>query len=516
MPRLYVKSYAPPRLTVLGAALLLALCALPASGQSLILESPNFQVVDGGFGACVASLPDLNGDGRHELVVCAPFEYTGGPRGRVYVMDGVSATPLRVILNPEPAWGSYARRAVAVPDLDGDGLADLIVTDQNNTPPGAPNSTGRVFLFSGATGEHLRTLAPPVDRFGCNFGINAAGLDDIDGDGFGDVAIGTGTACRRVHVYSGHTGQWLYEIQSPDIGALFGVNIASVPDVDGDGGSEIVVSDPAEPAGPNLTGFGRAYLFSGANGALLRRLDSPLPEPVLFGSPVRGIGDLDGDGRGEVLIAAWEDQQPGLPTRSGVAYAYSGATGAVLHTLTSPAPESGGRFGSGVAEIPDVDGDGRPDIAVGARAEDPGDRPRTSGAVHIFSGATGEPLRVLLSPDPVENLGFGAGALAGVQAQRPSQRAVVAVGASGELQGRGRVYVFAFCRADADADGRINSNDISHFLTGWIQTVALPPGVLGAPGVHHGDYNGDGQVTSADISDFLNQWLQSVVAGGCL
>ncbi len=143
------------------------------------------------------------------------------------------------------------------------------------------------------------------------------------------------------------------------------------------------------------------------------------------------------------------------------------------------------------------------------------------GAAYVFSGGTGELLRTFYS----RRINFAPGqfghSVGAAGPTSPSRRGVVLVGdryAAHPLPdtNRGAAYAYLFCRADADADGRINSNDISRFLSGWIRTVGSPPGTLPPPGVHHGDFDGDGQVTPADISEFLNQWLQAVSAGGCL
>ena len=70
----------------------------------------------------------------------------------------------------------------------------------------------------------------------------------------------------------------------------------------------------------------------------------------------------------------------------------------LLFTLESPNPELTGNFGSAVVEVPDADGDGQSDLLVGAVAENGG--AESSGRAYLFSGATGELLHTLESPQP--------------------------------------------------------------------------------------------------------------------
>ncbi|MCA9441360.1 MAG: FG-GAP repeat protein, partial [Candidatus Omnitrophica bacterium] len=67
-----------------------------------------------------------------------------------------------------------------------------------------------------------------------------------------------------------------------------------------------------------------------------------------FGWYVSGVPDLTGDGRGDVIVGARSDNPGGSPTDAGRAYVYDGATGALLHSLASPNEEVGGRFGQSV------------------------------------------------------------------------------------------------------------------------------------------------------------------------
>ncbi len=61
------------------------------------------------------------------------------------------------------------------------------------------------------------------------------------------------------------------------------------------------------------------------------------------------------------------------------------------------------------------------------------------------------------------------------------------------------------CAADWDNSGSVNSNDISAFLSSWLESVQQ--GDLVA------DFDGSGTVNSNDISAFLNAWLQAVQSG---
>ena len=113
-----------------------------------------------------------------------------------------------------------------------------------------------------------------------------------------------------------------------------------------------------------------------------------------FGVSTAGVPDLDGDGRGDVLVGAWREN--GGAEDAGRAYVFSGVTGARLRTLASPNPELDAQFGRSVAGVPDADGDGQGDLLVGAPLEDGG--ASNSGRAYLFSGATGELLRTLVSP----------------------------------------------------------------------------------------------------------------------
>src|SRR6185436_4738640 len=125
---------------------------------------------------------------------------------------------------------------------------------------------------------------------------------------------------------------------------------------------------------------GVVRVFSGASGAQL--WSTPFaPTRDALGSAVAFVGDVDGDGRSDVLAGARQ------PFTGGIGYArlYSGATGAVLRQFTPVAPLRG--FGTSVAAAGDINYDGVPDFAVGAPDSTTGST--ASGVVHLFSGATG-------------------------------------------------------------------------------------------------------------------------------
>ena len=210
---------------------------------------------------------------------------------------------------------------------------------------------------------------------------------------------------------------------SPRDSGDFGYSVAMIPDINGDGREDIIVGAPKERSDR----AGRAYVFSGATGQVLRQLDSPSPQADgRFGYAVAAVPDANGDGIPDIVVGA-----PREFSRQGRVYLFSGATGALLRGVQSPGLENNGRFGEAVAGLTDFNGDGRGDFIVGAPHEDPANSPEDAGRAYIYSGATGQFLNKVLPPRPALNEYFGA-AVAGMFDNNGTGRPEVVVGAPGE------------------------------------------------------------------------------------
>ena len=223
------------------------------------------------------------------------------------------------------------------------------------------------------------TLTSPNTQISGNFGVSSAGVPDADGDGRGDLLVGAyredggEVGAGRAYVFSGSTGAVLRTLVSPnqEPGGQFGRSVAGVPDADGDGRGDLLVGAPTEDGGAQSAG--RVYFYSGSTGDLLQTLVSPNPEAGgQFGGLVAGVSDVDGDGRGDLLVGAYLED--GGATSAGRAYLFSGATGDYSARWCRRAPETNGFFGFVVAGVPDVDGDERGDLLVSASFEDAGFR----------------------------------------------------------------------------------------------------------------------------------------------
>ncbi|MEQ1564206.1 MAG: integrin alpha [Myxococcota bacterium] len=226
-----------------------------------------------------------------------------------------------------------------------------------------------------------------VDGVG-GLGWAVAELADIDGDGAMDVltsAPGENTSEGAAYVYSGATGTLIWRLVEPG-GQNQGWGIADAGDTDGDGVSDILSGSP-RGQGPGFT-----YLFSGATGALLHTFASPALTLDSFGNAVAAAGDLNDDGYGDVAIGAPDDASAGFG--AGRVYLYSGLDHSLIRAVDGPTV--GGLFGSGLGPIGDVDGDGLPEVVVGARD----DGANAAGRVYVISGADGSILRGPLEGDP--------------------------------------------------------------------------------------------------------------------
>ena len=158
---------------------------------------------------------------------------------------------------------------------------------------------------------------------------------------FGQPAAGY--APGYVRVYSGATGQLIWHFTGDTAGDHFGISVAG-GDLDGDGRAELVVG--ADGKDTTLVRAGQAKVFSGSTGQLLYQ-KTGLKAGDLFGLHVAVVDDANGDGKRDVAVAAPRaDVSAGVD--AGAVSVYAGSSGVLLYTLTGNDPMD--RFGSSIAE----------------------------------------------------------------------------------------------------------------------------------------------------------------------
>jgi hypothetical protein len=244
-------------------------------------------------------------------------------------------------------------------DLDGDGVPDTAV--------GVSGGGVGVYL-GGAAGLQaapmvLTSSDDPRNHFG--YVVTAAG--DLNGDGFGDLAVGEcGGSGTRVYVYfggAGGLGAKPQALDSPDGKNGFGCRVAAAGDLDADGYADLAVARVGDDFGGGL------YIYRGsANGLITTttRLDSPDQKPSRLGYSLAGLGDFDGDGFDD--LAATEIDYSAL---TGRLHVYRGGPGGISNMQQTTRVSTDGmglQFGASVACAGDMDRDGLPDLVVGSPA----------------------------------------------------------------------------------------------------------------------------------------------------
>ncbi len=335
----------------------------------------------------------------------------------------------------DTSWGSNL-------DVNRDGFADVVVGAW-----GVDGDTGAAFVYLG-NATRLATdaaivLRGPDGRFG-QFGSSVASAGDVNGDGFADVIAGAYQANRaigRAYVYAGSatglTTRPLSGVSGPDgEGGGFGKSVAGAGDVNGDGYADVIVGAPFVNEGT-----GAAYVFLGSMSGL-----GATPATILtgaagphgnFGGSVASAGDLNGDGFGDVVVAAYP-----AAALSGRVYVYLGsATGLQTSPASSLAGTDGARefFGGSIACADDINGDGFADLVVGASGAGGG-----VGRADVFLGSAtglgGTAATRLVGFDGM-NGGFG-GSVSSAGDANGDGFADIVVGASWANSADGRAYVF--------------------------------------------------------------------------
>ncbi len=210
----------------------------------------------------------------------------------------------------------------AAGDTNNDGIPDVVAS--------GPAGAGVAYIYSGADGAILQrfTSRDPAEAFGSH----VAGIGDVDGDGFADVIVGAPgkdgerKTPGRAYIFSGKNGSLLRTLLGERTGDNFG---SAVTGYSGARQHFVVVGAPA--AGPSH--HGRVYVFDSRSGSLKFRVDSDRSGSALGAMFLSVPGDLDGDGVPEIYSSDWSNTAKGLST--GRIYVHSGRTGRLLFSLTS-------------------------------------------------------------------------------------------------------------------------------------------------------------------------------------
>lgn len=325
-----------------------------ASGSRLRAWKGELQ--DGLFGHWVLLLPDIDGDRRADVVIAAPnAKVDGVQRGVLSARSPHSGTELwRIEGDSDQNLGWHLAPAE---DRDGDGRGDLFA--------GAPaREAGHAYLLSGASGIRLRVFAPPRDEPSYGWWVEPTG--DLDGDGAGDVAVGAhltrrgdGAMVGAAYLHSSASGEVLRVWHGQQDRSGFGEVIAGLGDLDGDGRDEIAVAAPRTNE-RSRSHAGEVFVYSGASGKELRRFAGRQPGEI-YGRMVAAIGDVDGDGTGDLAIGApWHRGAAG--ERAGRVEILSGKSGAVLAEIVGGS--AGAWFGWHIARAPDPQRKNRPALLI--------------------------------------------------------------------------------------------------------------------------------------------------------
>jgi len=230
------------------------------------------EAADDYAGGHVSAAGDTNGDGYADFLVLAPWnDEAGDNAGAVYLVLGPATETISLSEADAKLTGEHddAGEWLSIAgggDLDGDGNGDLLIGSAKGTPEGIV----RVFLgpVSGDKGLADADLSISGETTDDAFGIALASLGDVDGDGLPDVMVGgapweanTGHGCVYLPSPLGRsTSAAQSDLRfTPEAGV--GVHPAYVGDVDGDGMPDFLAGAPAGDPDNNA---GIAYIVSGA------------------------------------------------------------------------------------------------------------------------------------------------------------------------------------------------------------------------------------------------------------
>jgi len=291
------------------------------------------------LGTSVSGLGDIDLDGVDEYAVSGQYG--------TFVFDSET--------HQEDYSYDFGGVVTSAGDVNNDGYKDFMVGDVGEF----------VKIISGENGQEIYSILSE----GGNFGAKLAGIGDVNRDDYDDFAIGwsnTGVDQGRVFVYSGESGQVLYELAGDTTHEKFGFSIDKAGDLNRDGYQDIIVGAAGDEQewewyrqsnwfGPyKYSGFARA--FNGLTGEELYTFDFG-EAAGYFNYSVSYAGDLNRDGHSDVAVLAGREKRGELKF-------FSGKNGELIESLTISDLDRERTVVSSIRNLGDFNGNGYEDIAV--------------------------------------------------------------------------------------------------------------------------------------------------------
>ena len=261
-----------------------------------------------------------------------------------------------------------------VGDVTGDGFGDFVVGEPGEHPTYQEGMTrdddpGRVHLYAGTSGSFgapVRTFTDPDGVAGDGFGAALAGCD-VDGDGVNEIVVGVpARAAEAGEVLVFEPDGTLAARLPPPAPGRFGHTVVCLGDVDEDGIPDLGVGAPTtEGSSGMFDARGAAYLYFGLEGAVRTDPSVTLAPPVeerrmVFGWSMRAA-DYDGDSGLEVFVGAFGAGS----SMEGAVYRYESGDNWVSPPGVAPLPTTAGFVGNCLSPLR-LDGGAATAMLVGA------------------------------------------------------------------------------------------------------------------------------------------------------
>lgn len=286
------------------------------------------------FGQVLDGLGDVNGDGYADIAIRYVDEvliFHGSAAG----ITATDTDGADTVISASNTGGTFGADISAAGDVNGDGYSDIIIGANFYT--NGEHQEGGAFLYYGSADGIVALSDADADIFESNFanaqfGRNAEGAGDVNGDGFDDIIIGAsvfsnGEVTEGIAVVFHGSAQGVQGTGDPEVDGLspatanallegnlqsgaFGDSVSSAGDVNADGYDDIIVGATSYDNPENLEGA--AFLFLGSADGIVGRNPSEAAHLVdsnqtaaRTAEEIGELGDVNGDGFSDVVVGVW-------------------------------------------------------------------------------------------------------------------------------------------------------------------------------------------------------------------